>query len=314
MVHGLTRSFHSQLARLEDPWQGTVEMVFATAAVAVGTGDGSLLTVLDGDRDLVPWGVATPPDIPLPALGDSVVLEGGVVGWRSYAVRLSGTGTNLGLSAAGGRLSSEALARQLDHVSPPPRTRALLGDDGTDVGLEHRVVRNVVAALDELCRGLVEEERAGSGVADAVHALVGLGPGLTPSGDDVLVGVTGAALRLGGAGRLPREGLDALVRALEALPPRSTTPVARQMLAHAGRGAFAEPLARLLVALGDDGVAQDALDGLVEALAGLGSWSGSDMLAGALALARAWLDGEGGRGGASADRVERAAVLRTRAV
>ncbi len=104
-------------------------------------------------------------------------------------------------------------------------------------------------------------------------ALVGLGPGMTPAGDDFLAGVL-FAMRLGWA-RLPRGQSPARLRraVAEALP--RTTPAGRTLLVLALRGRFAAPLLELAMSAGFDVVGEAA-----RALCALGETSGTDTLVG----------------------------------
>ena len=103
--------------------------------------------------------------------------------------------------------------------------------------------------------------------------LIGLGPGLTPSGDDVLVGIE-AALHA-----LDRPTAGFLARALGDVEDR-TTAVAATLLLHAAAGEFAERLQVLLRALlgPDDGTIAAAVD----RAAAWGATSGTDCLLGVL--------------------------------
>ena len=112
-------------------------------------------------------------------------------------------------------------------------------------------------------------------VADPAR-LLGLGSGLTPSGDDVLAGYLAGAAAYG----LPVDELRTFVCA-EA--PRRTTTLSAALLRHAAAGEAIPQVCRLLLAL-DDGIGTDA------ALAGLlrvGHTSGAALAAGVLAAARA---------------------------
>ena len=109
--------------------------------------------------------------------------------------------------------------------------------------------------------------------AHAARGLIGLGPGLTPSGDDGLAGVEAALHAMGH----PLAGF--LASALDDVDER-TTRVSATLLEHAARGEFAERIQRLLGAL---------LDGLLASLADeidravrWGATSGSDTLHGVL--------------------------------
>ena len=111
-------------------------------------------------------------------------------------------------------------------------------------------------------------------IAHAVHGLIGLGPGLTPAGDDALIGWLAGIELLGADGR--RSLLCQAVRERLA----RTTDVSRAHLEDALAGAFSEPLARFANAL---------LRGRAEAeraladLAAVGATSGLDAAAGVLA-------------------------------
>lgn len=107
----------------------------------------------------------------------------------------------------------------------------------------------------------------------AALGLLGLGPGLTPSGDDVLVGWLAGSRTAGGVGK--RLGAAVGPRLLEAAAAR-TVKVSHAFLAAAVNGQVAEPV-RAFVLTPD----AERLDGLVA----LGETSGADLLAGYL-LAR----------------------------
>jgi hypothetical protein len=93
-------------------------------------------------------------------------------------------------------------------------------------------------------------------VAEAVRALAGLGPGLTPAGDDVLAG---ALVTLAAAADEPRR--QALAGAVRDVLPR-TAPVSAALLGQACHGRTIPELSRVLRALagsGDLGAALGAL-------------------------------------------------------
>jgi Protein of unknown function (DUF2877) len=102
----------------------------------------------------------------------------------------------------------------------------------------------------------------------AVGALAGLGPGLTPSGDDVLAGLL---VVLAVAGHDGRE----LRRAVDGAP---THAISRAFLTWAARGQAVEPVHRLLDALAASDPA--AVRRHQEAVLALGHTSGADLLLG----------------------------------
>jgi hypothetical protein len=127
------------------------------------------------------------------------------------------------------------------------------------------------AVLDQLAAALPGDDvDAGGRIA---RRLVGLGPGLTPSGDDALIGLAAALHATGHRAR------GFLAEALDDAPAR-TTAVAATLLQHAADGEFSERLQRLLAALlGDDDA---AVPSAVEEAIAWGATSGTDCLVGVL--------------------------------
>jgi hypothetical protein len=118
------------------------------------------------------------------------------------------------------------------------------------------------------------------GDADSVTAasarLLGLGAGLTPAGDDVLVGLAYAASQ--------SRGVLAIVPAAvaRALLPDRTTDLSVTMLRQACQGRAAAPLAELLAALRTGG-ADFRVRRAVATLTDIGHTSGTDQAYGVLA-------------------------------
>ena len=105
------------------------------------------------------------------------------------------------------------------------------------------------------------------------HDLVGRGPGLTPSGDDVLAGVLVAAHAVADP-RLP--GWAAAT--VDALAVRTTTAVSRGLLHHALDGWATPELADFVTAV----CGGDATGGPAGRLLAVGHSSGAALAAGAL--------------------------------
>jgi hypothetical protein len=125
--------------------------------------------------------------------------------------------------------------------------------------------------LSELAAALEAGDRTRA--AEVAARLIGLGPGLTPSGDDALVGIEAALHALA----RPSAGFMALAN--DNVEGR-TTALAATLLRHAGAGEFAERLHTLLAALlgSDDEGIPAALDRAVA----WGATSGTDCLLGVL--------------------------------
>lgn len=121
-------------------------------------------------------------------------------------------------------------------------------------------------------------ERGSASPPRALRDVIGLGPGLTPSGDDFLGGAL-VALHAFGKRDIARTLGDWLLPLCE----RATHPVSVAHLAAAADGEGGEALHACLTAIADDGDVDLALD----TIASVGHTSGWDALAGALTVARA---------------------------
>ena len=119
---------------------------------------------------------------------------------------------------------------------------------------------------------LAEAIRSGDadGFVAAGRALMGLGEGLTPAGDDCLVGALAVLAGSGTAFLTPRARTTLARDAVE-----RTTAIGREFIFHALEGAFAEPVLALFAA-GTAAAAERA----AAALARTGATSGADTLTG----------------------------------
>jgi hypothetical protein len=230
------------LARvLAGPRQPGETVVVTPLAVYARLEDGSVVGVLDPRAVRVPGSVVVPRAALPPALvGDPIVLGGGavVVG----GVRL---------------VPRRWWDSRVPHVDAPSPAPADVPLPDAVPSVASRLEPALIAADEHLSR--------------VVDVLVGLGPGLTPAGDDVLAGALVALAAAGDCER--REALAAAVR----LRRHRTTAVSRAFLDHAATGHAIPELARYVVALargrGDGRVVQD--------LERVGASSGAALAAGA---------------------------------
>jgi len=190
-----------------------------------------------------------------------------------------------------GPISRATLALDLACVAQPARTRALLSGEGGEAdSVESRVFRWAHARLDALVSSLLSGDvRVAAYRADAA-ALTGLGPGLTPTGDDLLVGLAAMARRLAGGGLLEIRAAVALSTVLAGLPAEETTPAAHLLLRSASEGRFPAVLASAVELIGNPHADADSLRAATERLAATGAHSGADLLAGAVVLVRGVVD------------------------
>jgi len=132
------------------------------------------------------------------------------------------------------------------------------------LGVARPILAELVVALEAGDRRLA---------AEVATRLIGLGPGLTPSGDDVLVGIE-AALHA-----LARPSAGFLALAMGDVEER-TTELAATLLRHAAAGEFAERLHTPLAALlGSD---DEAIPAAIDRAVAWGATSGTDCLLGLL--------------------------------
>lgn len=115
-------------------------------------------------------------------------------------------------------------------------------------------------------------------LADAARGLVGLGEGLTPSGDDILCGLLSAGRTLAAplGAHAARARLDRVAAAVLRDAAQRTTALSAALLWHADRGELAEPARGLARAL----LGRTRLAPALDALLSVGHSSGRDLALG----------------------------------
>ncbi|MEX1178202.1 MAG: DUF2877 domain-containing protein, partial [Nitriliruptor sp.] len=194
----------------------------------------------------------------------------------AHRVHQPGTVGNGEVVVAGHRVS---VARWFDPTPRLPTTDRRQLRAALELGRRHleRVTGPLPTGLTEGAAE-VAGALADGDVEDAVAAargLVGLGPGLTPAGDDVLAGLLSATLLLSLAvdgagagsadallGRLPDTTRSAGT-AIAAHARGATTSISAALLAHGARGEVAAPAATVLHALTGRGSLPRAIDVLL---------------------------------------------------
>ena len=183
--------------------------------------------------------------------------------------RLPAIGERIAITAADAVLWEPPAPRDelLDLASIRKSAAAYIPDEGLGclvIGEHNALSGYAQPGLDALERWLV-----GNALGDEAALLIGLGPGLTPSGDDYLAGML-VALRLIGRGGQA----DALWRWLGARLQERTSAISAAHLAAAAAGEAHEALHAVL----NGSLEMDRLDAV-------GHCSGWDALAGAVAVA-----------------------------
>jgi hypothetical protein len=261
-------------------FDATVHSVFARAC-NFDCG-GSLLTLVarnlaDGPTTLR-VGTAAPTDLrALFRPGERLRCRDGIAAAPGVTMRLTG--------AAIWRPGSSRALASTTHLATNLRvaTTALASRRRTHSSVIDREGSTVLDELGGACRAL----DAGT-AAQRVERLIGWGEGLTPAGDDVLVGWRAAldALVDGHPGRA--DFLCKFSAAILAGASR-TTPLAAHCLRLAARGHYnADVIGLRNALLGESDAA--ALHAVLTDALNIGATSGADMVTGMLAGIEAWLD------------------------
>jgi hypothetical protein len=242
---------------------GRVHSVFKRA-VNLSWHDGGLLTLQ------APGALAAPFAAALAQMPAADAIHPGVsVGRRGDALVLGA----IGVRWRGATLTDTAVR---EKPGAPPPALAILMDES--LGQSGRALWNSIGqrARSHLAEGL--RRRHVETFLDGACGLIGLGEGLTPAGDDCLVGALAVIQRFDRAWLVAHPEIQPSVRQRAWA---GTTVVAREFIVHALAGHFAESVVDLLEA---DSV--EAARAGAARLLGAGATSGSDTLLGIrLALA-----------------------------
>jgi hypothetical protein len=160
----------------------------------------------------------------------------------------------------------------------------MIGSDGRDVGPRRTRIAGPAARL--LCDAALRGDAAT--LTRAARGLAGLGPGRTPSGDDLLGGFAAAWTLVGEALGVPVEAGLRVTEALRLGAEGGASPLGRAWLAHACRGELWEPMTEFVGLL----LSAETRDpgGAVRSALAVGSSSGTDWMVGFLLGASAALD------------------------
>jgi len=244
----------------------TVHSVFARAVNIEVRGD--LWTLLGAERADLPFGIrVAAQDFGAFGLrrGDCVHVRSGFVGIASDAARLvvDCRAAPRWIPKLPQGKPAPGLRNRLRMVAAAASDRAWHGSDG--------MARAVVSALDEP-----------DALAEVLAKVVGRGPGSTPAGDDVLVGIL-AVLASPQSGTPGARAVQSLCRPLLRLLP-TTTDISGHLLRQAANGLFSRAVHELVCALIGDADLQQLRD-TVQRVVETGATSGADLCTGMLASA-----------------------------
>jgi len=248
---------------------GTVHSVFTHAVNLEIRGD--LWTLLAADRADLPFGIrlaCASFDAVALRRADPVHVKAGFVGLGggSRALVVDCRATPRWIVARGARRTA-GFTRRLEAVAAAAKARAWPGSA--------RMANQAALALHDP-----------GALVTALRRVVGCGPGATPAGDDVLVGIC-AVLRSpysGGAGALAADALWRCVRPLLS----TTNDISAHLLRQAANGLPSRSVHELICALigaAAPGQFEDSLRRVVQT----GATSGADLCLGVVAAARTFL-------------------------
>jgi hypothetical protein len=189
---------------------------------------------------------------------------------------------------------TQTLARYLAEHAPSnglaSLVKPLILDDGTDPGwpagggVQVGIQADLIHMAEPKLRMLMQAGQRSDihGVEEATRGLAGLGPGLTPSGDDTLCGFAAVMALL--SPYLTRDGLSLrwVAEVIASTARSRTTKLSVTLLGHAARGEVAEHIGDVLLALALPIEGHENVLRAAKRLLAFGATSGSDTLLGIL--------------------------------
>ncbi len=278
----------------EDAFQASVHSVFRSAINLLPEKVDLLLTLhASGEADL-PQGIRldAPTGLSLEGFhtGELAVCREGLLEFKDsgLAIRLKGARIwRCDLPALGIDASEPSVANSCNFVRGMLKERRHHSD--LEMAAGQTIRSHQSSRADAAMRELVSAARKFSlARISAVHSLIGLGSGLTPSGDDLLAGYM-AGLWCTVRGRTERRefvsGLgEAVIRG-----SRETNDISRTYLVHAARGQVSSLLVNLAEAIGT-GSNRIRLSAAAEKAMRVGHTSGMDTVTGLLMGLTTWDD------------------------
>jgi len=153
----------------------------------------------------------------------------------------------------------------------------LLKDNLSDDGDLNILCRVALGPLSNLIQGIKAQNIPQ--IDTSTNRLIGLGVGLTPSADDILVGLMGGLILVGDHLEQP-EYVSAVARRISSLAAGSTTLISQNYLRHAANGELHEKLSDMISSILTS--SRDKVNSATFAALSIGSTSGTEMVLGAL--------------------------------
>lgn len=196
-------------------------------------------------------------------------------------------------------LSGEDMSYNPDHGHTCPLDRIPQGSPHRSTPplrierpeLEMPMARMALPKMQLLARAAWEQDMVC--VEEATRGLAGLGPGLTPAGDDVLAGFAAVMALLSARISADSTSRSHVAEVIAAVARPRTTMLSGVLLEHAARGEVAEQLGEMLLTLALPAEESEAVLQAADKLLAFGATSGGDTLLGVLLGLQA-LEGEFG--------------------
>jgi hypothetical protein len=282
----------------DENFDAAVHSVFQSAINLRPAGEGELLTLVISSEADLPQGIRldTPESFSFEEfqIGESVVCRDGILQFE---------GSSLTVQLRGARRWKCDLSRlEADLTNPTASTawslvwealnkrQQLLHADIVASDLLHPeesarlgTARKAGQAMRELLQATRQYDSAGTA---AVNALIGLGSGLTPSGDDLLVGYLAGLWCVVRDQNERAQFISDLGKTIISLS-RQTNDISRTYLYHAAQGQVSSRLADLAEAI-SEGQSPNRLLKIAEAAISVGHTSGMETVTGLMMGLAAW--------------------------
>ena len=262
------------------PFKGTLQSVFAHAC-NIELSAGRLIALVARGTGAVPWGfqLSTPPEFRFP----DHVRRGQAVACRGGILRVAGAPFSVDLRTAR-RWRSGLGGLALDLQRPEVKRAwsaawSMTVEKHEEMAFPGQAAEPIAQLLRATRRLRLDE------AAQAASGLIGLGAGLTPAGDDFLVGFLAGLWCSAGADPGRRAFLAGLGASIAATD--RTNVISRRFLEAAVVGEVSERLALVADRIAHAAV-PDAVESAVRAALAVGASSGADGMIGFLIGARSW--------------------------
>jgi hypothetical protein len=281
-----------------DNFNATIQSVFDSSLNLRLAHEGRLITILISDHYELPQGIRLDKKIPLPYLTPSASLISNVglrAACRGGILRFGSSSLTIDLRGAPiweGRIP--ALTRPIERaawsiiwktLNQQQRLKGtdLIVDDLFQLDTGPLLTRKLSQPVLQL---IAAAERLDAQIAkDAAQKMIGLGPGVTPSGDDVLIGFL-AGLHSTAENEPERLAFIQTFGESLSLLSKETNEISRTYLHHAIHGQFSSSMIALLDAI-NNGAEEQLLAALKDAMR-VGHSSGMDSVTGLLIGLYVW--------------------------